>query len=81
MTKVYKVSAKRPDTGKFWQYGNMKTNQYGNQVIGMKVTPELLLLLEANKGNWVNFSLFEDDGQRPKPASQPSEVYEDTIPF
>lgn len=55
---AYKIAAKR--NGKWWTYGNIKKNQWGNWSMSMKVTPELMALLEEKKGQYVNFSLFED---------------------
>lgn len=60
-----KVSAKRPDTGKWWTYGNFGTNQFGNQQFSLRVTPELEALIASKKGEWINFSLFDDDKQTP----------------
>lgn len=59
--KTYKLSTKRPDTGKWWSYGSIKTNQYGRLQAGFKVTPELKALISANDGKWINFSLFEEE--------------------
>lgn len=88
-TKSYKVSSKREDTGKFWSFGNLKYNdQYSNWRIGMKVTPELVALINANDGKWINFSLFEENEKRevPPEAKQGIEklqasVLDDEIPF
>lgn len=82
MDKAYKVSAKRPDTGKWWTYGSIKKNKWDKVQLGMKVTDELVSLIEANKGKWVNFSLFEEDGAVRPPETQESQQPEsDDIPF
>ena len=64
--KSYKVSAKRT-TGKWWTFGSLKKNQFGNWSIGLRVTPELKDLIEANDGKYINFALFEDEGKREVP--------------
>lgn len=64
--KTYKLSTKRPDTGKWWSYGNMKHNaEYDSWRIGMKVTPELKELINTNDGKYINFSLFADEKREP----------------
>jgi hypothetical protein len=80
MEGSYKISAKRND--KWWTYGNLKKNQWGNYTIGMKVTPELMALLEGKQGQYVNFSLFEDEGKKPATPQAP-DAFDDsqTIPF
>lgn len=85
---AYKVSAKRADTGKFWSFGNMKMGKYGNWQIGMKVTPELKAMIEANDGKWINFSLFAEDEKREVPPEAKAgierlaaSVLDDDLPF
>jgi len=57
--KQYKVSAKKD--GKWWSFGNLKKNQYGNWSIGLKVNEDLKNLIRSkNDGEWLNLSLFED---------------------
>ena len=69
----YKVSKKNA-SGKFWSYGNVKKNQWGNLTLGFKVTPELKsIFLDMPDGSWVNFALFED---KPKEESKPAVTYE-----
>lgn len=61
--KKYKISKKVND--KWFTFGNFGPNQWGNQSLGIRVTPELRELLEnADDGSWINFSAFEDDGQK-----------------
>ena len=86
--KAYKVSAKRADTGKWWTFGNMKVNQYDNWSMGLKVTDELIALIESKKGGYVNFSFFEDDkAKKQKPHNEAkqdgyqSQDLGDQIPF
>jgi hypothetical protein len=68
----YKVSKKNA-SGKFWSYGNIKQNQWGNLTLGFKVTPELKAIFnDAAEGSWINFSLFED---KPKIESAPTQNY------
>ncbi len=83
----HKLSAKRPDTGKWWTYGSIKVNQYGNLQAGLRVTPELKALIDANDGKWINFSLFPvgqkaDEAKPEQKASTPapaSELLDDIL--
>ncbi len=86
MDKAYKVSAKR--NGKFWTFGSLKKNQWGNWSIGLKVTPELKQYMADNDGRYINFSLFEQEEKREVPAEAQEEikklnatVEQDFIPF
>lgn len=87
----YKVSKKKAD-GKWWTWGRIKTNQFGNLQLSFKVTDEFKALV--NDGSeWLNFSLFDDDEK--KVATQKdtdkalddfrakikSEVDQDEVPF
>lgn len=62
----FKVSAKR--NGKWWNFGSIKKNQYGNLQLSFKNTQELKEFVNKG-GDWLNFSLFED---------KPKEVDSDT---
>lgn len=65
MDGKYKVSAKRADTGKWWTFGNLKKNNYGNLQLSLKVSEDLKNLIRGKKdGEYVNFSLFEDDDSK-----------------
>lgn len=81
--KSYEIRAKRPDTEKWWGFGRLSVNQWGNWGIGMKVTDELLRLLEAKKGQYVNFSVFERDRKQEQQQRREStpDLGGDTIPF
>lgn len=58
---MYSVKKKNAN-GKFWSYGNVKRNQFGNLSLGFKVTPELKAIFnDTADGQWVNFSLFEEE--------------------
>lgn len=74
----YKVSKKRGE--KFWQFGTIKKNQWGNLQLSMKNTKELKELVNSGE-EWLNFSLFENDGASKAP--KPSKPYDDNsdIPF
>jgi hypothetical protein len=64
MDKKFKVSKKLGD-GKWFTFGTVKPNQYGNLTLGLVVTEELRkLMAESANGGWLNFSLFEDDGEK-----------------
>lgn len=82
MEKQYDIKAKR--NGKFWTFGNMKTNQWGNLSLGMKVSDELVELINANRGQWINFSVFEKTEKPVKYAEQDEPVIDDIadeVPF
>jgi len=90
--KTYNVSAKRADTGRWWQFGRLEHNsQYDSWRIGMKVTPELIALVKANEGKYVNFSLFEKEEKRDTPPEAKQGIktlnatagalLDDSIPF
>jgi hypothetical protein len=59
--------------GKWWTYGKLATNQYGNEQISFKLENLKKLVDDAETMGkaWVNLSLFEDDREKPeaKPAS------------
>ena len=57
--KRYNLSAKR-ENGKWWSYGRLEINKYGNWSIGMKVTDELIDMLNSKRGGYFNLSVFED---------------------
>jgi len=57
----YKVSAKR--NGKWWTFGSIKKNQFGNLQLSFKNTPELKEFV-ANGGEWLNLSLFDTDEKK-----------------
>lgn len=62
----YKLATKI--NGKWFNHGNFKKNQWGNYTVGLKVTPELIELIESKRGGWINLSAFEDNGER-KPTA------------
>ena len=86
MDNEYKVS-KKTGAGKWWSYGSIKKNQWGNYTLGMKMTPELRQLLnETQDGQWLNFSLFESKEagypQKQQALGAPEvPVLSDEIPF
>jgi hypothetical protein len=76
----YKVSGKRKDTGKWWTFGNIKTNQYGNLQLSFKNTDEFKKFIEAS-GDWLNFSLFPDDEEKKEMQKSTPQTLSDEIPF
>lgn len=70
MDNSYAVKTKHE--GKFLTVGNVKKNKFGNYALGLKMGPVLRnLLANAKDGDWVNLSLFEDDGEK-KQSSAPA---------
>lgn len=84
MSDKFKISAKN-SSGKWWSYGNLKKNEWGNWNIGIRATAELKEKLNAvEEGGWVNFSCFADDGEQSpatNSATNDSPVESDSIPF
>jgi hypothetical protein len=83
---VYEIRAKNA-SGKWWGYGRVTKNQYGNLQVGMKKNADLVALFESvPEGGWLNLSLFEPrDQQEPRSAAAKSVPREpeldDEIPF
>lgn len=64
----FKVSAKLASTSKWWQFGSIKKNQYGNLSLSFKNTQQLKDFVN-NGGEWLNFALFEEE-QKQTPHNQ-----------
>lgn len=81
---IYEIRAKNK-LGKWWGYGRITKNQYGNLQIGMKKNADLIALFESvPEGGWLNLSLFEPrEQQEPRSASAKSAPKEldDSIPW
>lgn len=64
----YKLSTKRPDTNKYWTFGNLKEGDpefKSKWNVGLRVTPELKsLIMAAGDGNWINFGAYPEDKER-----------------
>ena len=80
------VSAKRKDTGKWWGFGNIRVNQWGNEQLSFKKTPEFKAFLRAcfedDTTEWINFSLFDGDKKdKPESYTAPKDESENSIPF
>jgi len=79
----YRVSAKL-QTGKWFGFGNIKENKFGNLQLSFKNTQQFKDFVNEG-GEWLNFSLFADDEEKkamqkatPAPAEYKST---DEIPF
>jgi len=78
----HKITAKRPDTGKYWTYGKLnesnpeyKSSFYG----GMKKTQELVDLIESvPMGEYINFSCYPDDGEYKKKEGYENSSFAET---
>jgi len=77
--------------GDKWQtFGKLAKNQWGNEQVSFKVTPELIQLMQSKQGGWLNFSLFEAKPKSDKPSQHnkakadgyaPAPSLDDEIPF
>lgn len=75
----YNVSTKV--NGKWFTFGKIKTNQYGNQQLSFKKTKEFVDFIAAS-GDWINFSLFAPkDDAAPKQETKPTYDTDSEIPF
>jgi hypothetical protein len=84
--KDFKVSTKRPDTNKWWTYGNIKKNKFDNYSLSFRITNELKdLIASKEQDGWINFSLFEDDSPKGSLKERCEEAIgeklDDEIPF
>ncbi len=81
----YKLSTKVD--GKWRTFGNIKTSPKGyNQAsFRIKELKELIVQTEKEGKEWVNLSLFEDDGAQKKHTQTKANAYvsdfEDEIPY
>jgi hypothetical protein len=65
----YKIKAKID--GKYFTFGNVQEGKYGPR-LGLRMSPELRKMLEGTvDGQWVNFSLFAEEGKDAAPAVEP----------
>lgn len=82
----YKLSRKNKE-GKWHIYGNVKTNQWGNNQASFKVSAleELIELAKSENKEWVNLSLFENKEKQEQEAPTEARAYvaelDDDIPF
>lgn len=76
-----KLSAKRAD-GKWWKFGSVRKSPKGYLQASFKKTPEFMEFIN-NSGEWVNFSAFEDESQKPQQqaANNYQAPLDDEIPF
>lgn len=78
----YKLSRKKPDTGKWWTYGSLKNNQWGNLQASFKKSA-LQELIDTTEGDWINLSAFEDTGEKKefKPVERKADTLDRDIAF
>lgn len=84
----FKLS-KKNENGKWWSWGSVKTNQYGNNQASFKVTEQFKKLVnDTPTDTWLNFALFENTEKKVDAhntakanAYQPQNDLEQTIPF
>jgi len=71
----YKLQFKNPEGSQYkWSnIGNIRTNQYGNQQVGLQIAriKECVLAAERDGKSWINLSMFEDPEAENKPKEQP----------
>jgi hypothetical protein len=82
MNKKYNIKTKID--GKYHTFGNVLPGEKGPRC-GLRVSPELRkLVADVADGAWLNFLMFEDDGQHGATKAEsaaPSRLVDDTIPF
>ena len=80
----YKLS-KKNKSGKWWTYGNIKKNQWGNLQASFTVQNirELLELAESENSQWINLSMFEEDNKQRENNNtlKQNDFVDDSIPF
>lgn len=84
----YRLSMKNLQD-KWWSYGSLKKNQYGNLQVSFKLTAliELAKVAETQGKEWVNLSCFEVDDKQKKHSVAKANAYvkqeelSDSIPF
>lgn len=84
----FKLS-KKNENGKWWSWGSVKTNQYGNNQASFKVTEQFKKLVnDTPTDTWLNFALFKNTEKKVDAhntakanAYQPQNDLEQTIPF
>ena len=85
----YNLSRKN-EAGKWWSYGSIRKNKWGNNQASFKVVElkNLIELAEKEGKEWVNLSLFENKGDGGKPTAPASNTapkddfnIDDEIPF
>lgn len=84
----YNLSGKRPDTDKWWSFGNfsLKSRPGKDQPqmsLGIRKTEEFVALINSvERDGWINLYVFEDDkARKAAPKQQPADITEDSIPF
>jgi hypothetical protein len=77
---MYNVSTKV--NGKWWKFGSIRKNQYGNLQLSMKNTGQLKELI-LQGGEWIKLSLFDEEVKETAPPPEPKrfEITDDEIPF
>lgn len=69
---INKKLSKKNNQGKWWTYGNIKVNQWGNEQASFKLDSLKELVADAEKEGkqWVNLSVFDDSKKQEKKPSQ-----------
>jgi hypothetical protein len=76
----YDIKYKRADINKWWGAGRLNRSPKGHLQIGMRKTPELVAYIEAvPAGGYINFSLFEPDGDKKTPTAAPAELDDEIL--
>ena len=82
--KKYELKAKKSD-GKWWGHGTMKQSEKGFWGVGLRVSDELIKLINTKQKNeWLNFNLFEAkprEGYEKTDSKSHATLEGDTIPF
>lgn len=68
------------ESGKWWTYGRLYKNKYGHLTVSLRATEQLRKALNDTRYEYLNFSVFEDDGdfiKKKKEESNQQEVEKD----
>lgn len=74
----FNVSAKV--NGKWWTFGRIRNNKFGNLDLSFKNTPELKKFVNEG-GEWLNFALFEPREKSGSPQKATPQEAPDEVPF
>lgn len=79
---------KKMENGKWFTFGQIRDNKFGNQDCSFKITNEFLDLIEKSKEKgWLNLSCFEAKDEAPTPHQEAKangyapQAIDDDVPY